>query len=65
MGATIFGVVDVYQYFGEYYCLHLHGKLTSRFAFSDVRLWSLDRKVLRPPTSGWTTYCYGKCGRII
>jgi len=24
--------------------------------FLDVRVWSLDRMVLRPPTSGWATY---------
>jgi hypothetical protein len=29
MGATIYNVVGVYQYFEEYYCLHLHGRLSS------------------------------------
>jgi starvation-inducible outer membrane lipoprotein len=34
-------------------------------ALSDMRVWSLDRKFMMSPTSGWETYRYCKCGRVI
>jgi len=41
MGATICNVVDVYQYFREYYYLHLHGRLSSwcLFGCESVESW--------------------------
>ena len=64
MGATIFSVIDLSN-ISENTTASIFMVDYPLVAFSDVRVWSLDTKVLRPPTSGWRTYCYGKCGRII